>query len=70
MVPDQTGVPVLPVTNVELLVPATSPVPTGKPVHEVSTPAVGVPKAGVVKLGDTFPAKFPVPEAPDKPKSI
>jgi hypothetical protein len=69
MVDDHTGVPVLPATNTELLVAVASPVPTGSPVQFVNTPAEGVPKAGVVKVGDTVPAKEPVPELPDNATS-
>lgn len=33
-----------------------TPLVSGRPVHEVNTPALGVPNAGVVKLGDVVPA--------------
>jgi hypothetical protein len=37
------------------------PVERGRPVHEVSTPAVGVPSAGVVKVGLVLRTTLPVP---------
>jgi hypothetical protein len=67
MVLDHAGVPVLPETNTALSVAVARPVPTGSPEQLVNTPALGVPSAGVVNEGDTFPAKAPEPEAPVNP---
>jgi hypothetical protein len=60
----ETHVPELFVTMAALLLPAVNPVPNGNPVALVNIPELGVPKAGVVKVGDTEPAKAPVPDCP------
>lgn len=44
-----------------------TPVVNGSPVQETKDPELGVPRAGVVKEGDTFPANAPVPLAPLRP---
>ena len=47
-------------------IPAPSPVRAdcAYPVHELSTPAVGVPMAGVTRLGDVAHTMAPVPVPP------
>jgi hypothetical protein len=43
-----------------------TPVLMGNPVQLVSTPLAGVPNAGVMRLGEVAPTKFPVPVCPLK----
>lgn len=43
-----------------------TPVVKGNPVPLVNTIAVGVPKAGVTKVGDVEPTKLPVPVCPER----
>jgi len=44
-----------------------TPVVNGNPVHELNTPLVGVPKAGVTNVGDVAPTKVPEPVEPLSP---
>lgn len=41
-----------------------TPVEIGNPVALVNTPEAGVPNAGVTRVGDVDPTKFPVPVCP------
>ncbi|MGL6123762.1 MAG: hypothetical protein ACRC1W_12260 [Shewanella sp.] len=66
--PRQKDVPVAPVPEFKLVTgrfPVT-PVVKGSPVQVVSAPETGVPKVGVVMIGETEPRNAPVPDCPVK----